>query len=394
MLDPVAAGLGGFGSPPLPPMAAGFSPKDSATARPRRTRFRAAALAVMGSDRMSGVHPPTSETSARPRRVGGAAPAPRPSSALRNLAAQDKLERQQRIRSTLKEQMVNPIPYVPPPVEEAIIKLQRAWRRRKLVMDRKRAAAALKLQAAYRGHLARKAFLEVMEARKRGDMQGPLWWVAAHASKLPENDPQGNHPLARPKSRANATIEHLTLAANRQATLRQVLTQQASILAGGVPPPPSSRPGISRYESVGLAKSANFELREWVRDADRIKRDLQRSKEEEAARQAIEEQIRLAKAREARQRERRRIARERRRRKGLPRWFIWVTYLGCIAFDCVAAFFIILYGLAFPPAVSRAWLMSSLFAIFMEVRMRPNSKELARAPCTLTLSRCSLFLAL
>ena len=65
------------------------------------------------------------------------------------------------------------------------------------------------------------------------------------------------------------------------------------------------------------------------------------------------------------------ILRKRKKRKGaptgLPRWFIYVTYT--VAFLCCAActYMITLFGLAFEPAISRAWLLSSMFVIFLEL---------------------------
>ncbi|QDZ21292.1 hypothetical protein A3770_05p38100 [Chloropicon primus] len=52
---------------------------------------------------------------------------------------------------------------------------------------------------------------------------------------------------------------------------------------------------------------------------------------------------------------------------GLPRWFIYVTYTACFIFCAIASWFTILYGLKFEPAIGRAWLLSSTFAIFVEM---------------------------
>jgi hypothetical protein len=54
-------------------------------------------------------------------------------------------------------------------------------------------------------------------------------------------------------------------------------------------------------------------------------------------------------------------------KKGLPRWFIYITYVMAFAFCCVSAIMIMLYGISFEPAVSRAWLLSSLFSAFIEI---------------------------
>ena len=52
---------------------------------------------------------------------------------------------------------------------------------------------------------------------------------------------------------------------------------------------------------------------------------------------------------------------------GLPRWFIYVTYTACFSFCAIASWFTILYSLKFEPAIGRAWLLSSTFAIFVEM---------------------------
>lgn len=77
------------------------------------------------------------------------------------------------------------------------------------------------------------------------------------------------------------------------------------------------------------------------------------------------------KAREAlaakRRSKKRQDIRNRRKKKGLPRWFIYITYVMAFAFCCVSSIMIMLYGITFEPAVARAWLLSSLFAAFMEI---------------------------
>ena len=65
------------------------------------------------------------------------------------------------------------------------------------------------------------------------------------------------------------------------------------------------------------------------------------------------------------------IPRKRKKRKGaptgLPRWFIYVTYTVAFLFCAACTYMITLFGLAFEPAISRAWLLSSMFAIFLEL---------------------------
>mmetsp|Transcript_2295 Transcript_2295/g.8381 ORF Transcript_2295/g.8381 Transcript_2295/m.8381 type:complete len:134 (-) Transcript_2295:126-527(-) len=73
--------------------------------------------------------------------------------------------------------------------------------------------------------------------------------------------------------------------------------------------------------------------------------------------------------REAKLRRKRRLKKQSRKAgpSGLPRWFIYVTYFVTFSFVMVMGFQIIMFGLFFEPAVGRAWLLSSLFASFMEV---------------------------
>ena len=51
---------------------------------------------------------------------------------------------------------------------------------------------------------------------------------------------------------------------------------------------------------------------------------------------------------------------------GLPRSFIYVTYTLAFLFIAACSYFIMLFGLTFEPAISRAWLLSSFFALFLE----------------------------
>ena len=61
------------------------------------------------------------------------------------------------------------------------------------------------------------------------------------------------------------------------------------------------------------------------------------------------------------------VKRKKEPKGGLPRWFIYVVYASCFIFCAIASWFTILYGLMFEPAIGRAWLLSSTFAIFIEM---------------------------
>jgi len=56
-----------------------------------------------------------------------------------------------------------------------------------------------------------------------------------------------------------------------------------------------------------------------------------------------------------------------RQKKGLPRWFIYVTYFMSFCFAGYASWMIIFYGLTFEPSVARAWLLSAGLSVFMEM---------------------------
>jgi len=210
--------------------------------------------------------------------------------------------------------------YIPPAVEAIVRRIQRVWRVRQLRHKRALRKAAIKLQAAYRGNLVRKQMAEAKAARMKGKGVGltGLWWVTAH-----------QHPQAK-------DLDDSDMAAQL------------------------------RREAAKLSKE------------DAIKKWVEMGKTQEEAESEYAE---------AERRRRRRRKREMKRKglsgrggpKGLPRWFIYIIYVGTFVFVMAASYFIMLYGLIFEPAIGRAWLLSAAFALFMELCVQDPVKISAAA---------------
>ena len=214
--------------------------------------------------------------------------------------------------------------YIPPAVEAVVRRIQRVWRVRMLRRRRELRKAAVKMQAAYRGNRARKHLREARDARtkgKQGTVTG-LWWITAHQTP-----------------RAKSDEEERAMAAQLRAETAKMTKEEA--------------------------------IKRWV--------DMGKTKEEAEAEYA-----------EAERRRKRKRKRDMRRKglapggkpKGLPRWFIYVIYVGTFLFVMAASYFIMLNGLIFEPAVSRAWLLSSAFALFMELCVQDPVKISAAAAAT------------
>jgi len=205
---------------------------------------------------------------------------------------------------------------VPEAIESVVIKIQRAWKRKMLIHRRRRRVAITRIQAWARGFLARKQVRKMREQRATGRRPGQLWWVHAHS-----------------------------------------MTKGAPRLMA---PPPH------KYSTKGVTDDNPF-IQQWMGGAanKKIMRDTLRKSQVDKEREA---KTKREEQRAARRRARRRQALKRRQRStGLPRWFIYVTYVMAFAFCSVASLMIILYGLYFEPAVARAWLLSSVFAACVEI---------------------------
>eukprot|EP00854_Cymbomonas_tetramitiformis_P000561 gene561-957_t len=202
--------------------------------------------------------------------------------------------------------------YVPEAIVQCAVKIQNAWRRQALVRARRRNKAILLLQRTWRGHVARKELEEEKLARAVGRPVQGLWWVSAHMHKTP-------------------------LAA---ATADKGESAQAA----------GSGEAVDKWVG-GDAKGGS----------DQKLTTTEREKKEKEA-----------KEKEARQRRRRRAKQRGKlgsaasKRKGLPRWFIYVAYIGAFAWCMASAWYIIIYGLFFEPPVARAWLLSSIFSLMMD----------------------------
>lgn len=201
--------------------------------------------------------------------------------------------------------------YVPEAIVQCAVKIQNAWRRQALVRARRRNKAILLLQRTWRGHIARKQLEEEKKARAVGRPVQGLWWVSAHMHKT---------PLAA----GAADKEEKNAADSKQAVDKWVDGQGNNV-------------------------------------SDQKLSTTEREKKEKEA-----------KEKEARQRRRRRAKQRGKlgsgsgKRKGLPRWFIYVAYAGAFAWCMASAWYIIIYGLFFEPPVARAWLLSSIFSLMMD----------------------------
>eukprot|EP00245_Coleochaete_scutata_P002676 TRINITY_DN13638_c0_g1_i1.p1 TRINITY_DN13638_c0_g1~~TRINITY_DN13638_c0_g1_i1.p1 ORF type:complete len:337 (+),score=63.21 TRINITY_DN13638_c0_g1_i1:140-1012(+) len=166
---------------------------------------------------------------------------------------------------------------------------------------------AARIQAHWRGFKARK-HANVIQRENKGDKM--LWWVAAHQQKLPSKDTQ---------------------------------------------PVPKEDKEVLKEQKAKLEKKTSRILL-WV---DKAKdRAIGRTP---STSDSPEEDIKKAVAREKKRRRAKRAA-----KRGLPRWFVYFAYFGCFAFCGICSYFILLYGLKFDPAVLRAWILASVFALFIE----------------------------
>lgn len=345
------------GAPPAPPAP---TPGTPGMMRPKRTHLRATALAIMAATQLQeeqqGQQQPELQAEAsgasqggRPRRLVPLGPLPgNPDMTLKHLPRQDKLDRQARVKGLLREGGLEAgvVVFVPPALENVIVKVQRAWRRRRLVLEKQKYNAVLKMQAHWRGWKARKLYREEKEAIAQGkNISGPVWWVAAHQPK------EAPAALAVPGHFQGPfnSLTRLSTAANAVAALKSAGTARASAHASRsqVAAGPTSK-ALGRQTSMLAASFADrmhraslsvappARMSSWISDADKVARKRQKTEMERKAEEALKEQIEAAKEREKRQRERRKALRERRRRKGLPRWFIWFTYAFCLMFNAVA----------------------------------------------------------
>lgn len=245
---------------------------------------------------------------------------------------------------------------VDPELLAAVKRIQRGWRRRMAVIRRKQSLSAIRIQSAWRGYVARETVKEMLEDRATSQNIGHgVWFLDAHRGRRQGSAKESK----RPASRA-ARMSRLSMMAGLGGD-----TQRRSSAAG-------------RLTSSGGDALVSLPVRAWVKDAP----EVARREGEEVQRRVMAMQAHKAKVREQRRAERRRQMRDRRLRRGLPRWFIWPTYILCGIFCAVAIWFIILYGLSFPPAIARAWLLSSLFAVFVElfVQVRPSCRPKTTRP--------------
>ncbi|CAG9463240.1 unnamed protein product [Pedinophyceae sp. YPF-701] len=199
---------------------------------------------------------------------------------------------------------------VPYHILHATVTIQRRWRHHMAMQHLKRSEAATKIQAAWRGEMTRRIIRD--EAR---------------GIKIIED--QRERARAGPSARASADVPAPYAGASVRDWLGAAANQRAGAHSGG-----GSRSGGAEAGPVSRA-----------------------ARQQEYRR----------KLREARRAHRRKVMQERLRAKGFPRWVMWIGYTLCAVWIAACSYFIILYGVAFPPAVSRAWIFSSLFSVFLEL---------------------------
>ena len=247
-----------------------------------------------------------------------------------------------------------------PALYKSVKLVQVAWRR--TMNDRKRARveAATMIQSWWRGHVARMQVLRMLGARASGRSQlasTSVWFTAAHKkdrSRTAEEKRAQSAAVVAAMQRPKEQVVDLTAVLEKFRSKREAKNQDKD--AGG--PLSTSSRRMSATGGTEPDPRLSLPVRNWVRDAPQVAAADAELMEE----RALQLQAQQAKAREARRALRRKQLKERKLKRGLPRWFIYPTYVLAGLFSLISVYFIILYGLLFPPAVARAWLLSSFFS--------------------------------
>jgi len=303
--------------------------------RPKRMKARTAALQALGLLRAGGDGPGAGV------RPGGRAMQGEGARNLGTIAEGfDGEERKRKIRQLVGRGEDHDVG-VDPMLVKAAKKIQRRWRRRMAIHRRKQLSAAIQIQASWRGFLARRQVKDDLERDgNAGIKAGNAWFLNAHRGRHHTGvDAKGGRGAPRVSGRLSRLQSRASMAGGRGASLH------------GAPS------GMGNDPLLSLA------VRDWVKDAPATSA----REGEEVQKKILALQAGNAKVRELKRIQRRKLLRDRRLRRGLPRWFIWPTYVLCFLFILASIYMIILYGLSFPPAIARAWLLSSLFSVFVEL---------------------------
>ena len=295
--------------------------------------------------------------------------------------------------------------FVPLAIERVVLKVQRAWRRTLAHRKRAQRLAAIRIQAWWRGCAARMRLAEEAAARDKGRTVGSLWWVSAHQFKTPKDAEKAAKPkpaidtagglasaaasLIKAKDGGGASASSRRLLSGNSTSSRflgaggssTALAKAGSTLGkssllsdkamnsgklGSFKFSGSMRLGSQKLSGGPSSGAEDENVDKWLSKAQvAVSRSRQaladREREEQAEAERLARESRLAKRRK------RRLLATRRKARGLPRWAIYPMYAVAILCNGVAAYFIILYGLTFEPAISRAWLLSVAFSMFMDL---------------------------
>ena len=237
--------------------------------------------------------------------------------------------------------------YVPEPILRVVRRIQRSWRRKMAIRERERVRAARVFQKYYRGVMDRRKVELIKQGKASGMETGrQLWWVSAHAPGTQLN--------------AGASAEELEAEARKkeEEAKKEVHGSRQEELVN------KWMGGANKKLQVELAKADEAAKPKAVRDAERAK---EKAKQEGGDRPRGGLRLPPPDADRAKKRRKRKKARRHAGKKGLPRWFIYVAYALSFTFCAVAAFFMMLYGIAFEPPVARAWLLSGGLSVLLEM---------------------------
>jgi len=236
--------------------------------------------------------------------------------------------------------------YVPDAILFCVIRIQRAWRRYAAVERVRRAKAVMEVQRRWRGHLARKQIKADLQAKAKGRTVEGLWWVTAHVHATPKA--KDKREQAKQEAEMQGVLYEEEEKPTWQSSAKQPLDPDTGDLAGTARTDISSvsKKWTGKQMAVGTKATAYQML--------------------QAA--ALERREMIKQNKERLKMERRRKLRERKRRskQGLPRWCIYIAYAFSFVFCAFSSFMIVYFGLVFEPAVSRAWLLSSIFSLMVE----------------------------
>jgi len=231
----------------------------------------------------------------------------------------------------------------------AVVVIQRRWRRHEAFRRRRVRAAATTIQRVWRGHLARLQIAAELRERNKGrNLNAGIWFLDAVAPVREPPEAWAGTRTAADKARAAADDE------DEDAP--------ADAADAGAPP----------------ARLVSLAVRKWVADAP----EVAAREGEDVQRQLADVQARKERLQAKRRQQRRQQLRDRRLRRGLPRWVMWPTYVVCFLFVLFSAYICLLYGISFPPAIARGWLLASLFAIFFELFVQDPIRIVAIALIT------------